>query len=301
MGEFLNRVKMMLGFVLVVTLPIVVSHVLRETGNLQNSGTRARMHSNAEFLTYLARLQTRVVGLAHEKGTQTAIADFVRHFAKEEQSRTLGIELSKIEKQRDEIRRFYLEHFNAEYREKNGDTLNVEPWVQRLDSASVVGQYDFIVKNAFPIEKKYELVRPNRATPYGESHARFHPSFQGLLDEQGLYDVFLVGRDGRIVYSVFKEIDFATSLVSGPWASSGLARAFEATKRLSSKEIHFEEFTSYVPSYAAQAAFLSTPIYSQGEYQGALVVQVSSERITRPDYRRDFEIAYHRSSSNLNQ
>ena len=51
MGEFLNRVKLMLGFVLVVTLPIVVSHVLRETGSLQNSGTSySRRFAKPEIL-----------------------------------------------------------------------------------------------------------------------------------------------------------------------------------------------------------------------------------------------------------
>lgn len=161
----------------------------------------------------------------------------------------------------------------------------------RSDPASVVGQYDFIVRNAYPLEKKYEMLRPARKTPYGESHARFHPSFQNVLEEQGLYDVFLVGRDGRIVYSVFKEIDFATSLVSGPWANSGLARAFEASRGLSAEQTHFEDFASYVPSYDAPAAFLSTPIYQGGEYQGALIVQVSLERFARPDYRRPQHVA----------
>lgn len=292
-GDFVSRIKMMAAFVLVAVLPIVVSHMLRELDGVGHSKylVGSGMAGSPRFASYLGSVRSTVVSLAQDSETKLAISDFARNFVSGRQNETLGIEQKNIALQRDAIRRFYVQQFNAEYRQKNGSILNVEPWLQRLDSASIVGQYDFIVNNDFPMEKKYEMLRPMRETPYGDTHARYHPLFQHVLRDQGLYDVFLVDRDGRIVYSVFKEIDFATSLVSGPWVNSGLARAFEASKYLASEQTHYEDFASYIPSYDAPAAFLSTPIFQDGQYQGALVVQVSIERFARPEFTRPRSVA----------
>ena len=103
---------MMLGFVLVAMLPIVVSHVLRELD--QRSTDQAAMARgevatgvarNSEFASYLGGLRSRVVGLALESSTHTAISDFAHHFAVGQQEKTLGIEFGSLERQRNEIRR----------------------------------------------------------------------------------------------------------------------------------------------------------------------------------------------------
>ena len=62
-------------------------------------------------------------------------------------------------------------------------------------------------------------------------HAEHHPTFRALLREKGYYDIFLFDLDGNLIYSVFKELDYATNFVSGPYAESGLGKAFRAAVR----------------------------------------------------------------------
>ena len=47
--------------------------------------------------------------------------------------------------------------------------------------------------------------------------------------EQG--DIFLFNQKGDLVYTVYKELDFATNLKTGRWADSNLAEVFRAVDR----------------------------------------------------------------------
>ncbi len=91
-------------------------------------------------------------------------------------------------------------------------------------------QYQYIAANPNPLGAKSDLDRANDGTRYSELHGAMHPYLRTALSQFGLYDIFLVEpRNGTIVYTVFKELDFATSLVTGPFAKSKLGDAFRAT------------------------------------------------------------------------
>lgn len=56
--------------------------------------------------------------------------------------------------------------------------------------------------------------------PARRSHAKIHPIISNYLEKFGYYDIFLVDAvHGNVQYSVFKELDYGTSLKSGPWPS----------------------------------------------------------------------------------
>ena len=91
-------------------------------------------------------------------------------------------------------------------------------------------QYQYIAANPHPLGSKLNLDRANDGSRYSELHGALHPYLRTALRQFGLYDIFLIEpRNGTIVYTVFKELDFATSLVSGPYAKTRLADAFRAS------------------------------------------------------------------------
>ena len=57
--------------------------------------------------------------------------------------------------------------------------------------------------------------------------AKYHPWFHKLQQDEGYYDVFLFDTEGNLIYSVFKELDYATNFKRGrrkmgrvrPWRS----------------------------------------------------------------------------------
>ena len=96
--------------------------------------------------------------------------------------------------------------------------------------------------------------------------------------EYNYYDVFLMNMEGDVVYSVYKENDFAMN-VSGPALNgSGLHNAFDAALE---NGISFTDFQPYAPSAGDLAAFGGIAIKDKfGEDVGVLAVQLKPETFT---------------------
>jgi class 3 adenylate cyclase len=121
------------------------------------------------------------------------------------------------------------------------------------------------------------------AGAYDRAHATYHPFFRKLAAQFGFYDLFLVDPEtGDVVYTVFKETDFATNLLDGAHAGSNLARAVAAVRRSPDRDfVQLVDFEAYRPSYAVPAAFMATPVFEGEHLVGILAVQVSVAEIDR--------------------
>ncbi|MDJ0805926.1 MAG: methyl-accepting chemotaxis protein [Gammaproteobacteria bacterium] len=85
---------------------------------------------------------------------------------------------------------------------------------------------------------------------------------------------------GRIVYTVFKELDFGTSLTAGPYADSGIAQAFRDAVRGGTQEsLAQTDFAPYGPSYDDQADFIASPIIEAGQLRGVWIFQIPIDQI----------------------
>ncbi|MFZ2619669.1 MAG: methyl-accepting chemotaxis protein [Alphaproteobacteria bacterium] len=165
------------------------------------------------------------------------------------------------------------------YQEKNtaeAPAGSASRWLDKLDDTSRILQSLYIAKNSNDIGKKENLDAASDASTYTNIHAKYHPFFRQYLREFGYYDIFMVDKaSGRVVYTVFKEVDFSTNLYNGPYKDTGLAEV--AKKAMASKDpetAFFSNFASYEPSYNGAAAFAASPIVKNGETIGALVFQM---------------------------
>lgn len=141
-------------------------------------------------------------------------------------------------------------------------------------------QAAYIAANPHPVGRKDELVRADRLGDYDDLHAAMHPIFRALQRRFGYYDIFLVDDDGDVVYTVFKEVDFGTNLLDGPFGDSGLADAVRSVlDARSSEAVAFSDFMPYRPSNDAPAAFLAAAVSSEGRRIGAVAVQLSIDEI----------------------
>ena len=127
-------------------------------------------------------------------------------------------------------------------------------------------------KNIFEYDKKYD-------SKYMQVHKLFHKQYNQYLKAFGLYDIFLIDLNGDIIYSVFKEKDFATNLLKGKYKDSGLAKVFNKAKKLKEDEIVFEDLSPYEPSYNKPASFIATPIYQDDKKIGVLAFQMPIDHI----------------------
>ena len=149
------------------------------------------------------------------------------------------------------------------------------------DLNGIVAQKIFIQDNPANVGKKNIMIDSNKYhLTYLNNHRLFHPIFNNILKTFNLYDIFLIDLNGDIIYSTFKEKDFATNLIHGPYSDSGLAKVFKKTKFIKQNQIAFEDFTPYEPSYNTPASFISTPIFFDNKIIGVLAFQLPAQKLT---------------------
>ena len=148
------------------------------------------------------------------------------------------------------------------------------------DPVSRYLQYQYIAANPNPVSRKQLLNAANDGSAYSRVHGLYHPIFRNIVSKFGYYDMFLINPQGRIVYTVFKETDFASDLQNGPYRDSnlaGLIRQVIATKEKGFTDL--TDFAAYAPSYGAPASFIAAPIYSGSRLVGVLAFQVPADEI----------------------
>lgn len=139
----------------------------------------------------------------------------------------------------------------------------------------------YIAENPNPTGKKDRLDDAGDGSAYSSIHKVFHPIIRGFLERFDYYDIFLIDYEtGEIVYSVFKEVDYGTSLLTGPYKDTNLARVFRTARNSFAKDFFIlEDFEPYYPSYNSPASFIGTPIYDNDKMIGVLVLQMPIDRI----------------------
>jgi methyl-accepting chemotaxis protein len=179
------------------------------------------------------------------------------------------------------LSRFYNTTFNDQYRALNaGEGFPTHTLLQQLSPITQRLQSAYISNNSHALGQKDGLLAANNGNPYDQLHANVHPYLRQFLQRFGYYDIFIIEpMQGHIVYSVFKELDFATSLATGPYKNSGLADVFMAAKNLNEGEIAFSDFKPYLPSYHAAASFIATPIVKDGRTVAVLAFQMPVDRV----------------------
>lgn len=183
-----------------------------------------------------------------------------------------------IKRYQKDLSEFYSKTFANAYKEKNGKAISVEDTLSKLDPLTVVAQHEFIVSNPNELGKKDLLDASDRNSPYSQIHSKYHKYLRGILTRHALYDLFLVTTDGRVVYSVFKEVDFATSLRKGPWANTNLAKGFEQSLKTPKGKVFIADFETYTPSYDAPASFIAAPVYKDDQLLGSIIIQLPLDK-----------------------
>ena len=194
---------------------------------------------------------------------------------------TAGVDLDQA---RAALGDYYRNEFGRQFSARNpGQRADVSDLVATLPPQTLAAQYAYIAKNPNPLGKKGDLDQADDGSEYSAVHARIHGYARRAVQDYGLYDFFLVdAQTGVVVYTYFKELDFATSLRDGPWAQSGLGQAYN--KGMAAKDagsVSITDYAPYRPSYDDQASFVSTPIIEDGRTVGVLVVQLPIDRVNQ--------------------
>ncbi len=201
---------------------------------------------------YFVTLEDQLRVLSEDQMTIAAVKEFTSGMAAVASDDEMTAET--VADARQQLIGFYEGDVAAAYRERGQEPPLARDLVDGLDEDAALLQHLYLASNKNPIGSKDRLDNPDDGSRYSQSHASYHPIFRSIQQKFGLYDLFLVDAEsGDIVYSVFKETDFATSLRTGAFASSSIGSAFtEAVNRGRKDTVAFADFRPYLPSYSPQ-------------------------------------------------
>ena len=137
-------------------------------------------------------------------------------------------------------------------------------------------QAAYIINNTFPLGEKDRLDFADGSEEYHQIHRDYHPKYRSILYERDYYDIFMFDLEGNLIYSVYKELDYATNFAAngaGEWKDSGLGEAYEGALA-HPDQITVVDWKPYGPSSGALASFLSTGIKQDGVLVGVFCTQL---------------------------
>lgn len=227
---------------------------------------------------YFRFIQDQVKTFSNDRMIINAIQEFNSSF----HSYPSELEVLNYGRFYDELSTYYSDEFLKQYQNVNNNSkLDIKQVMAQLDNEAIALQYRYIQANPHALGSKDELIDTGGDSNYELAHKKYHPHIRDYLKKFGYYDIFLVDSNtGDIVYSVFKELDYATSLIDGPYADSGIAEAFKAANTMTEQDSFvLTDFEPYTPSYESPAAFIASPIFENGVKVGVLIFQMPISKI----------------------
>ena len=281
--------KLMLTMVLLASIPMLVS-VAAGTWFAKGIAGDLLIEQAEEKLISVRELKksavedffNRIRGQVFTYSENSTVVEAAKQMSAAYKSFSVEAGNLDVAKARNGLKSFYDGQFGQKYTRLNpGSSLAATSLMSQLDDNSIALQATYISENPNALGEKDKLRRGQDSSRYSKLHAAFHPQLQHFLETFGYYDIFIVDpKSGHVVYSVFKELDFATSLLDGPYANSGIGEAFRAAAAATdTKFVHLTDFGSYLPSYSDPASFISTPIFDGNQKVGVLIFQIPADAL----------------------
>lgn len=280
-GDIKLNVKFLIAFLAIGIIPFMTIGLvsLNKAKESLSHESFAKLESirdikKNQINRYLNTLKNQILTLSEDRMIIDAMVRFEQSFNDFIQENELTEDSIKTMKEK--LYTYYAGDFAREYKNKNeGNSPDIDHIFNKLDNESIALQYYYIEKNSNRLGQKDRLNRAGDKSAYSRLHEEIHPIIRNYLKKFGYYDIFLISADsGDIVYSVFKELDFTTSLINGPYADTNFAQAFRKAKNAKEKDAFIiTDFAQYLPSYESPAGFIASPIYQGNKNVGVLIFQ----------------------------
>ena len=278
------RTKIRIAFALIAIAAVsVIGYLAYSSGKSAHEEeafkklTAIREMKAGQIEAYFQLISDQVITLSEDRMTIAAMRGFEDGF------RFVGTELdyspSEMESIQREINTYYEDEFIGRLIVNLLEDISASAYVPSDETTQIL-QYLYTASNPNAVGSKHLLDDAGDGSIYSNIHETYHPIIRNYSDRFGYYDIFLVDLDGNIVYSVFKEVDYGTSLLTGPYSETNFAEAYIQARDADEKTSHaLVDFEPYQPSYDAPAAFVASPIFDGEEKIGVLVFQMPIGRI----------------------
>ncbi|MBE0369871.1 methyl-accepting chemotaxis protein [Pseudoalteromonas aurantia] len=270
--------KLIIAFLLVALAPIavVISMALYHATDALQQQAYSQLGAVGEIKKsaverHFKAVKNKMSALAHNPYAQTAAREFIYAFSTLDGAVVIP----------DSLTQFYQNEFTTKFNTENPSATLPNNLIDSISAEGLMLQQRYIADNPFALGEKSKLVKTDHDDDYDMTHQRHHEYFLKVAEINHFYDIFIVDNEtGNIVYSVYKELDFATSLLTGPYANSNLAAVFQKARSLNTPEQYaFVDYHQYLPSYNAPASFIAAPLINPGHAQSTLIFQLSIDAL----------------------
>lgn len=145
-------------------------------------------------------------------------------------------------------------------------------------------QAKYTDENPNPTGQKHLLDFAKDGSLYSDKHVIHHQRFRAMADTYGYYDIFLINPEGNVVYTLYKEKDFAINVLTNEYKDLAISKLFTEIKAHPKKgQALFSDIAPYAPSGGTNAAFLAAPIMATNgtDFLGVLIYQVDMNKINQ--------------------
>lgn len=280
-------IKLTAAFILIAFLPIVIiGYISYQKGkeSLEEESfaklTAVREMKANQIEAYFRQIEDQVLTFSENPTVMQAMQEFkdAFHAIDHELDGAHGFDVDSAEQN-------VYNYMLTEYLPRLNKNLEIKSSVDgdlSHNLSTLLLQDLYIATNPHDVGSKQHLDHPGDSSTYSDIHAQYHPIIRSFLQKFGYYDIFLVDNEtGHIVYSVFKEVDYGTSLLDGPFSETNIAQAFKESRATNDAQfVEIEDFQPYHPSYNAPASFIASPIHNANDEQiGILIFQMPIDRI----------------------
>ncbi|WP_045113207.1 PAS domain-containing protein [Microscilla marina] len=265
------RIKLLLNFLLVGIVPLIILMFLGFwfTGNLLRKKNFDQLNAIREYKKqtieeYFQLVRNEIQYLSKNHTIVNAMREFKDSFHASAPTRLNENDIAKVKS-----------YYKDKIFKKLGNNLsNFE--LNRLipqDSTTLFFQRYYMA----------EMAGIKNDHPYHDVHTKYNQDITNFLKKFKYYDILLIDNEtGHIIYSVDKEIDFATSLKTGPYSQSNIAKVFQEVKQAREPDfVKIYDFEQYTPSFMFPAMFIGTPVFDGKRNIGTLVFELSTKEIDR--------------------
>lgn len=279
------NLKLQIGFFVIAFFSITVIGYLSYTKGKDsleqesfNRLTAVREMKASQIEDYFSDIRNQIITFSEDHTVVDAMKEFKQGYD------TLEHELNYSEDEFALASERLAQYYEVEFLPRLNKNVDISSHVEEhfpTSNASVLLQDLYIANNSNSVGKKHYLQTAGDGSSYSATHAKYHPILRSYLEKFEFYDIFLVDDEtGHIIYSVYKEVDFGTSLLDGPYANSNIAEVYNGARKGREKDyVQLVDFKPYHPSYNAPASFIASPIYDGYDCLGVLIFQMPIQKI----------------------
>ena len=280
------RVKLLLTLISVSLIPLLLlgivmyrsaSQGILEQANNQLESVRSIKANQVE--SYFTSIRKQIETFSENAMVVEAMQQFPEALSTARSE--ADVSDAQLQSYASKVEGYYRNNFSTEYTKQTGAQPPIDGQLAAIDDDTRFLQHQYIAGNPNPLGSKELLDAADDNTRYSQLHGKYHPIVRNYLKEFGYYDIFLCDLEtGDIVYSVYKELDFTTSLIDGPYADTNFGKAFRMAANAQNKDsVYLVDYEPYLPSYEGAASFISSPVYDGDKKIGVAIFQMPIQRI----------------------